>query len=162
MSLSFLSAASPHLFRPSRKGSCLCGSGLTFKRCCADRLRDEVDYDSRMRAFLKEGKFKDALYACRAYVTHYTIWHKSHTEPAVRAGMAKRGSILETDIRALAALIDHLMFCHVKAEMMDEFPSVLERLESISTIRIGSGRSPIFMSCMRSGQIGTGGLAAEK
>jgi tetratricopeptide (TPR) repeat protein len=81
-----------------------------------------------MRAFLKEGKFKEALYACRAHVTHYTIWHKSHTEPAVRAGMAKKGSILEIDIRALAFLIDHLMFCHTKAEMMEEFPSVLERL----------------------------------
>jgi tetratricopeptide (TPR) repeat protein len=130
MSLSNLSASAPHLFRPPRNGPCLCGSGLKFKRCCADRLRDEVDYDPRMRAFLQEGKFKDALYTCRAYVTHYTIWHKSHTEPAIRAGMAKKGSILEIDIRALAAIIDDLMFCHIKAEIMDEFPAVLERLRT--------------------------------
>ena len=128
MTQSNLLARSAHLLRPPRNGPCLCGSGLKFKRCCADRRRDELDYDARMRAFLKEGKFKDALYTCRAYLTQYTIWHKSHTEPAIRAGMPKKGSILEIDIRALGEIVDNLMFCHIKTEMMDEFSAVLERL----------------------------------
>jgi hypothetical protein len=83
-----------------------------------------------MHAFLKEAKYKEALYASRADVSQYTIWHKSHTEPAIRGGMPKEGSILEIDIRALADCVDRLMFCHIKADMMDEFPAVLERLRS--------------------------------
>lgn len=67
-----------------------------------------------MRSFLKEGKFKEALYSCRAYVTQYTIWHKSHTEPVMRAGKPAE-YFLKIDVRALAAIVDDLMFCHIKA-----------------------------------------------
>lgn len=82
-----------------------------------------------MQAFLEEGKFKEALYSCRAYVTQYTIWHKSHTEPVMRAGKpAQYDYLLNIDVRALASIVDDLMFCHIKANMMDEFPAVLERL----------------------------------
>jgi hypothetical protein len=49
-------------FSPPRNGPCLCGSGLKFKRCCADRLRSDHNYDLRFQAFLEEGKFKEALY----------------------------------------------------------------------------------------------------
>ncbi len=130
MTQSNRSSAVPPLFSPRRNGPCLCGSGLKFKRCCADRLRDEHDYSPRMRTFLKDSKFKEALYEARAYVTHYTIWYRSHTEPVIRAGLPKKKSLLEIDIRALADLADDLMFCHIKANMMDEFPAVLERLRN--------------------------------
>jgi len=83
-----------------------------------------------MQTFLKEGKFKEALYASRAQITQYTIWHKSHTEPAIRRGMPQGRWLLEIDIRALAAAVDNLMFCHIKADMMDEFPAVLDRLRN--------------------------------
>jgi tetratricopeptide (TPR) repeat protein len=83
-----------------------------------------------MRAFAKDGKYREALYACRADVTQYTIWHKSHTEPAIRMGMPKLGSLLEIDIRALGDLVDDLLWCHFKTETMDEFPAVLERLRA--------------------------------
>jgi len=82
-----------------------------------------------MQAFLKEGKFKEALYSCRAFVTQYTIWHKSHTDPVLRAGKPAE-YFLNIDVRALAEIVDDLMFCHIKAGMMDEFPAVLERLRS--------------------------------
>jgi tetratricopeptide (TPR) repeat protein len=111
-----------------RNGLCLCGSGLKYKHCCVDRLPGHGHLGSRMRAFLSEGKYRDALYASRADVTQYTIWHKTHTEPAVRRGMAKEGSLLEIDIRALGDLVDDLMYCHMKANMMNEFPGALERL----------------------------------
>jgi tetratricopeptide (TPR) repeat protein len=38
--------------------------------------------------------------------------------------------MLDTDIRALAHIVDQLMVCHIKADMLDEFPAVLERLRS--------------------------------
>jgi hypothetical protein len=107
-----------------------------------------------MQAFLKDSKFKEALYEARAGVTHYTIWHKSHTEPVIRAGMPKNRSFLEIDIRALAALVDDLMFCHIKANMMDEFPAVLERLRNNINDPTGNGRSPTFMFSMPCGPMG--------
>src|SRR6516225_11656009 len=106
---------------PPRNAPCLCGSGLKFKRCCADRLSGEkvwVDYGNRIRAFLKESNFKGALYVTRAYLTVYTIWHKSHTEPAIRTGFPLGRELLETDIRALASLVDDLMLCHIKTNMI--------------------------------------------
>ena len=115
-------------FSPRRNGPCLCGSGLKFKRCCADRLRSDHNYDLRSQAFLEEGKFKEALYESRAHVTQYTIWHKSHTEPVIRRGLPQGDELLEVDIRALAVIVDNLMFSYIKADMMDEFPAVLERL----------------------------------
>ena len=118
----------PPQFSPPRKSLCLCGSGLKYKRCCAERLPGAEHFDRRTRALLTEGKYKKALYACRADVTQYTIWHKSHTEPAIRLGMPKTGSLFQIDIHALAEIVDILLWCHIKTDMMDEFPAVLECL----------------------------------
>src|SRR5947208_8577257 len=104
------SAPLPPQFSPPRNGHCLCGSGLKFKLCCADHLHGNADHILRMQSFLKEGKFKKALYASRAHVTQYTIWHKNHTESAIRRGMPQAKWLLEIDIRALAADVDNLMF----------------------------------------------------
>lgn len=120
----------PPQFSPPRNSPCLCGSGLNFKRCCADRLPGSEHLGTRTDEFLKAEKYNEALYACRADVTQYTIWHKSHTEPAVRRGMPKEGSLLEIDIRALGEIVNTLMWCHIKTGMMAEFPAVLERLRS--------------------------------
>jgi hypothetical protein len=138
----------PTQYAPPRNGPCLCGSGLKYKRCCADRLPGHGHLGERMHAFLKEAKYKEALYASRADVSQYTIWHKSHTEPAIRGGMPKEGSILEIDIRALADCVDRLMFCHIKADMMDEFPAVLERLPE--THRCSRSRSIRELARIRS------------
>jgi hypothetical protein len=89
-----------------------------------------LDYRERMLCFLKEEKYKQDLFESLAYVTQYTIWHKSHTVPAIRNELPKEGSIFEIDIRALGDLVDDLMFCHIKTDMMDDFPAVLERLRS--------------------------------
>lgn len=115
-------------FSPARNSPCLCGSGLTFKRCCADRLPGTTGLGNRTGDLYKDSKFKEALTACRADITQYTIWHKSHTEPAVRLGMPKKGSLFEVDLRALTEILETLFWCHIKCEMVDEFPAVLERL----------------------------------
>ena len=120
----------PPQFVPPRNGPCLCGSGLKYKRCCADRLPGTQHIGNRTRNLLNEQKYKEALYACRADITQYTIWHKSHTEPAIRAGMPRVGSLLEIDIRALASIVDDLLWCYIKNDMMSEFPAVLERLRT--------------------------------
>jgi len=79
---------------------------------------------------MEEGKFKEALYSARADLTQYTIWHKSHTEPAVKAGMPRKGSLFEIDIRALADLGETLANCYREAGKAAEFPAVLERLRA--------------------------------
>jgi hypothetical protein len=38
--------------------------------------------------------------------------------------------MVDTDLRALADIVDQLMVCHIKADVIDEFPAVLERLRS--------------------------------
>ena len=83
---------------------------------------------SRTRALIAENNYLEALHACRAEITQYTIWHKSHTEPAVHAGVPKAEWLHNIDIRAMADIVDTLLWCHKKTEMMDEFPAVLERL----------------------------------
>jgi SEC-C motif len=127
-----IASARPHIpppqLSPTRNGPCLCGSGLKYKHCCADRLPGHDHLGSRTRKLLNEENFKAALHACRADLTQYTIWHKSHTEPAVRRGMPKKGSLLEVDIRAMSEIVDDLLLCHIKTEMMSDFPAVLERL----------------------------------
>jgi tetratricopeptide (TPR) repeat protein len=119
--------ARPPQFSPAANSSCLCGSGLTFKRCCANRLPG-TDIGKRTRRLLADENFGKALEACRADVSQYTIWHRSHTEPAIQRGMPRKGSLLEIDVRALADWIDTLFFCHTKTEKLDEFPAALERL----------------------------------
>jgi hypothetical protein len=42
--------------------------------------------------------------------------------------MPKKGSLLEVDIRAMSEIVDDLLLCHIKTEMMSDFPAVLERL----------------------------------
>src|SRR5215208_371835 len=96
----------PPGYTPSRNGPCLCGSGLTYKRCCADRLPGHARLGKAVYPLLEQEKFKDALLAARADVTQYTIWHKTHTEVAIRNGMPKKGTLFEVDFRALSSLVD--------------------------------------------------------
>jgi len=85
---------------------------------------------TRTRTLMKEGNFKEALWSARADLTQYMIWHKSHTEPAVKAGMPKKGSLFEIDIRALADLVETLAHCYREVGKSTEFPAVLERLRA--------------------------------
>lgn len=115
-----------NLFYPSRNSPCLCGSGFTFKRCCADHLPATVPGDASKSA-IEAKKYKAALKSCRADIAKYTIWHKRHTEPAIRAG-AKGLKILEIDLKALAELADKLIWIYHQLDMQEELPSMLERL----------------------------------
>jgi tetratricopeptide (TPR) repeat protein len=125
-------------YAPSRNGPCLCGSGFTFKRCCADHLVGSAQASSATRRLLKDEKYKDALLSCRVNITEYTILHRKHTEAALQAGMPRLplrengqfGGMLAMDVRAMAELVDQLLHCYSKTDRLDEFPAVLERLRS--------------------------------
>ena len=116
-------------FTPSKNSLCLCGSGKKFKRCCIDRYASRPP-NTRTRPALKSGNYKLALEECRADITQYTIWHKSHTEPAIAAGIPEPDTLLETDIAAMGEFVDLLFHCYTKNDIVDEFPATLERLRS--------------------------------
>jgi len=118
---------SPRVFRPSRNAACLCGSGKKFKKCCADTY-GRKQLVTAAGSLLNERKYEEALIQCRADITQYTIWHKSHTEPAVRAGFAAIQPLLDIDIKALSELVSLLFKCYVRSEKAEEFPATLERL----------------------------------
>lgn len=42
--------------------------------------------------------------------------------------MPRKGTLFETDLRALAELVDMLRYCYLRADKLDDFPAVLERL----------------------------------
>ncbi len=62
--------------------------------------------------------------------TQYAIWHKSHTAPAIKMGMPRRGSLLDIDLRALSDLVDTLLRCHVQAGRLSDCVAALERFRA--------------------------------
>ncbi len=113
---------------PPRNSYCLCGSGLQYKVCCAERLPGTKLMNKRTSKLMSEGKFSQALYSARADIVQYTIWHKSHTEVAVSKGMPKEGGMFQIDLDAMSDLVDRLFWLHIRTERLAEFPAVLERL----------------------------------
>jgi tetratricopeptide (TPR) repeat protein len=110
-----------------RKAQCLCGSGLKFKRCCFDIYQKERDVGASSELFNNK-KYKEALIQCRADITRYTIWHRSHTEPPLKDGYEPIYEILDIDIKALSEMVRILFKCHERLNLLKEFPAVLDRL----------------------------------
>ena len=122
------------LFAPLRNAECLCGSGLKFKRCCADNLPG-FDIGKKARKAFSQGDYSVALTAIRADITQYTIWHKTNTEPVLRAKpefftTPGKKTLLEIDVGALSDHVESLQSCYQKLGRPDEFPVALERLRS--------------------------------
>lgn len=74
--------------------------------------------------------YSEALLECRADITQYTIWYKSHTLPLLRGTFPLAEQLLDIDLKALTALVDRLIPCYGKAGYEQEIPAVLERLRS--------------------------------
>lgn len=100
---------------------------MKFKHCCAEAYDKERPTGAVFEAF-NQSRYQDALLQCRADITQYTIWHKRHTEPLVRAGVDSIQPLLEIDIKALAELVDLLFHCYTKIGRIEDFSAVLERL----------------------------------
>lgn len=112
---------------PARNSDCSCGSGEKFKRCCSDRLPG-WQLGKHTRNALAAEDYASALIACRADITQYTIWHKTHTDPFLCSAPEAVEYFLGLDIRALAELIELLERCYKKTGKSDEFSATLERL----------------------------------
>lgn len=117
----------PRAFRPKCNSPCLCGSNRKFKNCCRQRLPG-LDIGKKARQAKKTENLPKALIACRADITQYTIWHKSHTEPAMQHGISRIEFLLNIDINALAAYVSDLCWLYIRTDQQAAFSAVLERL----------------------------------
>jgi len=79
---------------------------------------------------MAKNDYAAAILECRADITQYTIWHKSHTEPFIQSEPERVRAILDVDLKALAELVDILLRCYSRTEAAQEIPQVLERLRS--------------------------------
>lgn len=113
---------------PSRKQPCLCGSGKKFKNCCGNLYKT----DERKFAFEKynEGKYKEALKACRLEVTWYILCHRAHTIPFLRSGTDETKKLLEVDIDALSSLLELLIKCYEKTGKEKEITHLVDSLKN--------------------------------
>lgn len=120
-------------FAPARNSECLCGSGHKFKRCCADYL-PVSDIGKKSRAAAEADNYKEALIAARSDIAQYTIWHKAHTAPHIRACCDELPEpfheLLSIDVKALSECVEFLCWCYNHLNRADEFSAVLERLRS--------------------------------
>jgi tetratricopeptide (TPR) repeat protein len=138
-------------FYPASTDQCLCGSGLTFAPCCADRL-PRPDQGKEARAALRASDWKRALLLCRADLTQYAIWHKRHTVPLVAQHNSAGMELLTTDILALSELVDDLCFVCARMGRQEEIPPMLERLRSTIADPRWQRRITYFHSFIRHSQ----------
>ena len=75
-------------------------------------------------------KYSEAILECRADIRQYTIWHKSNTEPFLRAAPDRAQMVLDIDVKALSELVHILLRCYAKTEQTAAIPQVFERLRS--------------------------------
>jgi hypothetical protein len=85
---------------------------------------------TELRTAMTAKQYREAIVECRADITQYTIWHKSHTEPFLAAAPERAQALLNIDIKSLSELVDVLMRCYAKTENAPDIPAVLERLRA--------------------------------
>lgn len=117
-------------FVPDSKGPCLCGSGLRYKACCSTRLPGHNN-GTRWKRFAKEQRWVEMIRHLRADVTQYTIWHLSHTAPAVANRPELRHAyLMNLDIEALSDYVESLMWGYARKGWLGRLPATLDRLRT--------------------------------
>jgi tetratricopeptide (TPR) repeat protein len=119
----------PPVFQPQRNDECLCGSGKKHKRCCLPHLPRKV-LGVSARTLLASENYSDAIVECRADITQYTIWYKSHTEPLLQDAPERAQVLFDLDIKSLSELVHILLRCCAKTSYARDIPEVLERLRA--------------------------------
>lgn len=115
---------------PEPKSLCLCGSGGRYQNCCKGRLPGTKNGEKWKKA-AEEKRWTEMIRHLRADVTQYTIWHLSHTAPAVaRRPELRHAYLMNIDIEALSECIESLMWGYARKGWLDRLPSTLDRLKS--------------------------------
>ncbi len=114
---------------PPTGTSCLCGSGLPFQGCCASRYHEGPNLQPH--ELFAQGRYDDALKACRLHLTWYALCHRGHTVPLLKSDSEKGEQILSIDIDALAEIVERLHSCYRQTGKINEFSNVLDRLAGL-------------------------------
>lgn len=115
-------------FAPDPKSLCPCGSGVRFQNCCKGRLPG-FNNGKKWRQAAEQKRWADMVRHLRADVTQYTIWHLSHTAPAVAAKPELRNAkLMKIDIEALSDYVENLMWGYSRRGWVKRLPDVLDRL----------------------------------
>ena len=117
------------LFAPDPKAPCLCGSGARFQNCCKGRLPG-FNNGKKWRDAARQKRWTEMIRHLRADVTQYSIWHLSHTAPAVRRRPELRSEwLMNIDIEALSDTVENLMWGYGRKGWLDRLPDALNRLK---------------------------------
>ena len=111
---------------PGRNQPCLCGSGLKFKRCCADEYSSST-LKKCLESF-NAGEYKDALIYARRHFTWYVLAYRAHTIPLLEANHEQSQSLLQLDVDALSDLLGYLYSGYRRCGIGDEFLFVIDRV----------------------------------
>lgn len=117
------------LQKPRSGDPCLCGSGQKFGKCCRDNLPG-LDMFERWKEPARKKQWPAVRRAVRADVTQYTIYHRSNTVPLMRSGSPAASRVLQVDINALNAAVEHLAHAYAQLSQLEAFPAALERLRA--------------------------------
>lgn len=123
------SIARPAPFIPDPTSACLCGSGSSYRRCCKGRLPGSKFIGERWKRAAEEKRWGEVIRQLRADVTQYTIWHLSHTAPAIAQKPELRSAwLMGIDIEALSDYIETLMWGYARRGWLSRLPATLDRL----------------------------------
>ncbi len=112
-------------YKPKLSEQCLCRSGKKYGECCWRRLPG-FDIGKRYVEAIKDRNFSRALLLCRADVTQYTIWHKSHTAPIMFAEQSTY--MLRVDVNALGEYIERLLQIYTSLDRSGEILHLIDAL----------------------------------
>lgn len=121
---------------PAGRDNCLCGSGARFKNCCKN------EYPKKKFgawSLFNEGEYKKALKSIRSHITWYRLCHLAHTVPFLKSNTEQSRRLLETDIQAMSDMLDLLLSCYAKCNIVDDYPNALNSLSgAIDDVRWGT------------------------
>lgn len=121
----------PQPFVPDPKSACLCGSGSSYRRCCKGRLPGSKYIGERWKRAAETNRWAEVVRQLRADVTQYTIWHLSHTAPAIaRKPELRFGWLMGVDVEALSDRIETLMWGYARRGWLSRLPTTLDRLRA--------------------------------
>ena len=114
-------------YEPTGREDCLCGSGKRFKNCCKKSYKKKKFNGTEL---FNQEKYQEALLATRAHITWYRLCYKSHTEPFLNKNIPAIDELLSIDIKALSSLLDLLLACYEKCQILDDYESTFSYFES--------------------------------
>lgn len=111
---------------PGRNALCVCGSGIKFKKCCAEGYSFQAR--KRFEEACDRQDWQNALLYARNFFTWYALSHKAHTVPFLESASKASQDMLSTDIEALGEILDYLHLCYHRLGRGTELQDVTRRV----------------------------------